>query len=124
MTTEPRSFAALFADIVRDIQQILRGEIRLARAEAAVELARLRSGVVLLVAAMVFAVLGLAYVLLASVLLMALTLPMWMSALIVGVVVIAIAAAAAVAGLAEVRKIRGAPRTVQSLKETVRWTTT
>ena len=121
--TETRSFASLFGDIARDIQQILRGEIQLAKAEAIQELAKLKTGVVCLVLASLLGTLGLAYLLLASVLLLALTIPLWSAALIVGLVALAIAGLSAMAGLAAVRKIQGAPRTVQSLKEAVRWTT-
>jgi integral membrane sensor domain MASE1 len=122
-TTDPRSFGSLFGEIVRDIQQILRGEVRLAKAEAVQEIAKLKTGVVLLGIALVMATLGVAYLLLASVLLIATRLPLWSAALIVGVAVLAIASTCAASGLAAIRKIRGTPRTVQSLKETVRWTT-
>ncbi len=120
---EPRPLGALFGDIVRDIQQILRGEVELAKAEALQELAKLRTGAVLVALALVLGTLGLAYVLLASVLLIALNLPLWSAALIVGVAALAIASICATTGVAAIRKIRGAPRTVQSIKETVRWTT-
>ena len=121
--TDTRSFASLFGEIVRDIQQILRGEVLLARAEALQELAKLKTGVVLLALASVLGTLGLGYLMLASVLLLALRLPLWSAALIVALAVFAIAGILAMAGLAAVRKIHGAPRTVQSIKETVRWTT-
>ena len=122
-TLEPRPLGALFGDIVRDIQQILRGEVQLAKAEALQELAKLRTGAVLVVLAVVMGTLGLAYVLLASVLLIALNLPLWSAALIVGVATLGIAGICATTGLTAIRTIRGAPRTVQSIKETVRWTT-
>ena len=120
---DPRPLGALFGDIVRDIQQVLRGEVRLAKAEALQELAKLRTGAVLFALALVLAVLGLAYVLLAPVLLIATNLPLWAAALIVGVTVLVIASVCAATGVAAVRKIRGTPRTVRSIKETVRWTT-
>ena len=122
-TTEPRSFGSLFGEIVADIQHILRGEVRLAKAEAVQELAKLKTGATLLAVALVLGVLGLAYLLFASILLIALTLPLWEAALIVAAAVLAVAGGCAMAGLAAVRKIRGAPRTVQSIKETVKWTT-
>jgi len=121
--TEPRSFGTLLGEIVRDIQQIFRGEMRLAKVEVVRELTKLKTGVVLLVTALVTGVLGLAYLLLASVLLIAMKLPMWSAALIVAVVVLLISGICASAGLANVRRIRGTPRTIRSLKETVRWTT-
>jgi hypothetical protein len=113
----------LFGDIVRDVQQILRGEVQLAKAEALQGLAKLRTGAVLVALAVVIGTLGLAYVLLASVLLIALNLPLWSAALIVGVATLGIAGICATTGLTAIRTIRGAPRTVQSIKETVRWTT-
>jgi hypothetical protein len=121
--TEPRSFGTLFGEIVRDIQQIFRGEMRLAKVEVVRELTKLKTGVVLLATALVTGVLGLACLLLASVLLIAMKLPMWSAALIVAVVVLLVAGICATAGLAHVRRIRGTPRTIRSIKETVRWTT-
>jgi integral membrane sensor domain MASE1 len=121
--TEPRSFGSLFGEIVRDIQQILRGEAQLAKAEVLQEATKLRTGLVLLALSLVLVTLGLAYLLFASVLLIATRLPLWSAALIVSVVVLAAAGTAAMSGFGAIRKIRGAPRTVQSIKETVRWTT-
>jgi integral membrane sensor domain MASE1 len=121
--TETRSFGSLFGEIVRDIQQILRGEVQLAKAEVLQEATKLRTGLVLLGLSLVFMTLGLGYLLFASVLLIATRLPLWSAALIVSVVVLAAAGSAAMSGLAAIRRIRGTPRTVQSIKETVRWTT-
>jgi uncharacterized membrane protein YqjE len=124
MTHIERPLRSLVGDIVSDVQQILRGEVRLAKAEALQELAKLRTGAILLALSFVVLTLGLAYLLLAAVLLIATSLSLWSSALIVAVAVLAIGGALAAGGLGAIRKIRGAPRTVQSIKETVRWTTT
>ena len=101
--TETGSFASLFGEIVRDIQQILRGEVRLAKAEAVQELAKLKTGLVLLALASVLGTIGLGYLMLASVLLLALRLPLWSAALIVALAVLAIAGTSAMVGLAAVQ---------------------
>lgn len=121
--TEPRSIGSLLGNIVSDLQHILRGEVRLAKAEAAQELARVKRGAALLTVALVFGVLGLAYLLFAATQLIALRLPLWEATLIVAAATLTVAAACAMAGLAAIRKLRGAPRTVRSIKETLKWTT-
>src|SRR5262245_35250452 len=117
--TEPRSFGTLFGEIVRDIQQIFRGEVRLAKIELVREVAKLKSGLVFLAVASVAGVLGLAYLMLAAVLAIGQAVPLWGAALIVAGVVLVLAAVLAMAGLSQVRKIRGTPRTIRSIKETV-----
>jgi hypothetical protein len=123
---DQRPLSAVLGDILRDIQQIFRGEVQLARAEALQELSKLKTGAVLLSISAVMGALGLAYLLLASIYLIATQLPLWASALIVAGAALAIAGLFASAGVSAFRRIHGTPRTVRSLKElkeTVRWTT-
>ena len=119
---DQRPLSGLLGDIVRDIQQLVRGEVQLAKAEVWQELAKFKTGAVLLSISAVTATLGLGCLLLASIYLIATQLPLWASALIVAASALAIAGVFAMAGFSVFRRIHGTPRTVQSLKETVRWT--
>jgi len=116
-----RPVAAIVGDIVGNVQNIVRSEIRLAKAETADELGRLRQIALWRGVAAVGGVIGLVFVLLAVADFLALWLPQWAASLIVGVVVLTGAAACVAAGR---RTLKTPPlsRTTRSLKETLTWT--
>jgi hypothetical protein len=117
-----RSFAEVLQDIVHNVQEIVRAEMRLARAEISEE-ARKAKPVGIWVA--VAAVLGLAaigFALLAAVYGLATVLPPWAAALIVSVAAGVVAVLAAGAARAQVKRIDPTPdKTIRSLKENVEW---
>jgi len=121
--TSERSVAGVIGDVVGNIQQLLRAEIRLAKAEAGAELAGLWRGVIWCAVAAASAIFGVSYVLLAVVHTLALWMPLWAAALLVGVVMLGVAAAAAAVGV-KALKVQMLPRTTQSLKENLTWTRT
>src|ERR1700733_3095913 len=117
-TPSVRPIGSVLEDLAGNLQNILRGEIRLARTELASDIAILKRSVMFLGLATVLAVLGVAYLLLASVFALALLLPLWAAALIVATVVLGGAAGCAMTGVKEIRRVRGMPRTVASIQET------
>ncbi len=78
-----RSIAAVLTDIVGNVQQIVRAEIRLATLEVRHEIGKARRSVTLLIIGGAIAVLALAFVLLACVYALATVVAPWIAALIV-----------------------------------------
>jgi uncharacterized membrane protein YqjE len=121
MLNPDRPISAVLQDIVGNIQDIVRAEMRLAKSELTDELRKARAGaawlgvgVLLLIFCALFLLLGAVYALTEVV-------PAWAAALIVGAGVGAIAAVCCGFGMKRFKSARGAPRTIATLKEDVEW---
>lgn len=120
-----RSIGTILGDVAGNIQHIVGAEMRLARAEVRDELKKITRGTWLLAVAFVAAVLGLGIVLLAGVYGLATVMAPWAAALVVGVTTIAVAGISAIAGTKRMRRVAlPPPRTVQTIKETLKWAKT
>ena len=118
----PPSIGELLAGLANDVQQLIRGEIALGRAELDEKLHRiLRSAIWLLGGALLgFAGLVLLLEGVAAILAIAIPIPAWAAALIVGAVIILIGVALAWSGMAAVSLKKLAPdRTVDNLQKDV-----
>ena len=118
----PPSIGELLAGLANDVQQLIRGEIALGRAELDEKLQRvLRSAIWLLGGALLgFAGLVLLLEGVAAVLAISIPIPAWAAALIVGAVIILIGVALAWSGMAAVSLKKLAPdRTVSNLQKDV-----
>lgn len=113
-----RTFTDVFADIVRNLQDIIRSEVRLAKTELKEEVASARSSAVLLGAGTVSAIFGLFFVLVAIVLALAEVLPAWGAALVVAMLLLALAGAALWTGVKTLRQLQVLPKTMETLKDT------
>jgi hypothetical protein len=104
-----------------DLSRLVRNEMQLAQTELSAKAKTAGVGVGAFGAAGVLALYGLGVLLAAAVLGLALVLPAWLAALIVGVVVLAIAGIAALIGKKKVEEAAPAvpERTVASVKEDV-----
>ena len=104
-----------------DLSRLVRGEIQLAQNEIGAKVKTAGVGVGAFGGAGVLALYGLGVLIAAAVLALALVLPAWLAALIVGVVVLAIAGVAALIGKKKVEEAAPAmpERTVASVKEDV-----
>ena len=119
---EERSVSAVFKDIVRDLQDIVRSEIHLAKVEirddvrqAASSSVWLAAGAAGVLSAWVFLLWTLAYALATS-------MPIWAATLVMAVVMAAVGAVLVMGGLRRVRRLQAIPgRTVASLKENLEW---
>ena len=124
-STSPPSTDASVGDLVKamsaDLSRLVRDEIQLAQTEISAKVKTAGVGVGAFGAAGVLALYGLALFIAAAVLGLALVLPAWLAALIVGVVVLAIAGIAALIGKRKVNEAAPAvpERTVASVKEDV-----
>ena len=116
-----RSIPEILQDVLTNIQDIVRAEVRLAKAELGEELNRARSGGLLTGVGAVAAIFSALFLLLACVYVLGLVMPNWAAALIVAAAVGVAAAVTLGLGLKRFKTIQAAPKTAASLKENVRW---
>ena len=117
-----RSIGAVLSDIVGDLQQIVRAEVRLAKAEFREEVTKAKRGAVLLAAgAMVlFAALGL--LLLAAVYALATIWAPWIAALAVAIGVALAGGLMLAAGRKQLQAVTLKPeKTVATVRENLQW---
>ena len=116
-----RSIPEILQDVLANIQDIVRAEVRLAKAELGEELNRACSGGLLIGVGAVAAIFSTLFLLLACVYALGRVVPNWAAALIVAVAVGVAAAVTVGLGLKRLKTIQAAPKTSASLKENVRW---
>jgi uncharacterized membrane protein YqjE len=116
-----RSIPEILQDVLTNIQDIVRAEVRLAKAELGEELNRARSGGLLIGVGAVAAIFSTLFLLLACVYALGRVVPNWAAALIVAVAVGVAAAVTVGLGWKRLKTIQAAPKTSASLKENVRW---
>jgi uncharacterized membrane protein YqjE len=116
-----RSIPEILQDVLTNIQDIVRAEVRLAKAELGEELNRARSGVLLIGVGAVAAMFSTLFLLLACMYALGRVVPNWAAALIVAAAVGVAAAVTLGLGLKRLKTIQAAPKTSASLKENVRW---
>jgi hypothetical protein len=116
-----RSIPEILHDLLANVQDIVRAEVRLAKAELGEELSAARSGGLLIGAGAVAAISSVLFLLLACVYALARVMPDWAAALVVAAAVGVAAAVTLGVGLKRFKTIQAAPKTAASLKENVRW---
>ena len=121
MSAGIRSIPEILQDVLSNIQDIVRAEVRLAKAELGEELNRARSGGILVGVGAVAAIFSALFLLLACVYVLGLIMPNWAAALIVAAAVGVAAAVTLGLGLKRLKTIQAAPKTAASLKENVQW---
>jgi hypothetical protein len=118
-----RSVSEVLQDIFGNLQQIIRDEFRLARAEVEGEARRAARPASILAAGTVLGLYGLGFLLLAAVYGLSMVIAPWLAALLVGAVLAVVAAVLISSGRNRLRQIDPVPeKTVQSMKENVQWT--
>ena len=116
-----RSTRELIREIAGDIQEIIRSEVRLVKAEVKEEGGTAgRAGVMFGVAAL-FGLFALALFEAMCVMLWAMLMPLWLAFLVMGVISILAAAIFYASGLERWRAVHPLPKTVATLKEDVKW---
>jgi len=126
-TLEDQSNHRTIGDILKDIggvlQQMIRSEIRLAGTEVAESARQAKSSALLFAGGGMLGIYGVGFVLLAALFALNLVLPAWLSALILGLVLLG----AACIGIAKARqsltKVRAPRKTMQTVKEDFQWMT-
>ena len=119
---EERSVSDVFQDILRNLQEMVRSEIRLAKVEIRGEVKQAVSSGVWIAAGGVAATSAWAFLLWTLAYALATRMSMWAATLLVAVVMAAAAAALIMSGIRRAKRIRPIPeRTVESVKENLEW---
>ena len=121
-TPAQRTVTDVLQDIVGNVQEIIRAEFRLAKAETK-EKARKASGpATMLGVGALIGIYGLGFVLLAAMYALSQVITAWLAALMVGVVLAITAAILVSSGKKALKRISPVPeKTVQTVKENVQW---
>jgi len=118
--TNDRSLGELFGDLSRETSTLVRQEVTLAKTELTQTASKVGKDIGFLVVGGTVAYAGVLVLLAAAVLLLAIVLPAWLAALIVGLVVAGIGYGLVRRGLAALKSVDMAPRqTIETLKEDV-----
>jgi len=119
-----RSFSEIFQEILNHLAEIVRSEIRLARAEVKSDLESVTRAGVFLVIGAVFALYALGFILLGVVYALGTSLAPWLSAVIVGAGAGLFAATFLIVGRAKLKRTDLKPdQTIRSVQENVTWMT-
>ena len=125
MADTNRSIGEVLSDIVDDVQQIVRAEVRLARAEIREQLGRARLAAMFLATAAVAALMAIGLVLLAGVFALATIWPSWAAALAVAAGTALLGGLLWMAGIRRIRALHVTPqKAIDSVKENIQWAKT
>ena len=121
MATE-RSFTVVLQDIMRNVQEIIRAEVRLAKAEIREEASKAFSSMVWAMVGAVCAAFALTFLLWTVVYAVGLVWPMWAATLVVAAVLGIAGAVMLSSGIRRMKDVSPTPeRTVETMKENVAW---
>jgi uncharacterized membrane protein YqjE len=117
-----RSIADVLEDIVANVQQIIRSEVRLAKTEVAEEAVKAGRATSMLAGGGIAALFTVWLLLLTIFLALAIVIPMWSSALLLFIVMAALSATLIMIGKKRFKAINPKPeKTIESVKENVEW---
>jgi len=117
-----RSLTEVLQNIVRNVQEIVRAEVRLAKTEFIEEAAKAKSAGLFLGVGAVAAIFATLFLLLTIVYALTRVMPDWAAALTVGAALAILASVVLAAGVKRFKEIHPTPeRTVDTLKENVEW---
>ena len=117
-----RSIGTVLKDIVGNVQQIVRSEIRLASVEVREEAGKAGRSAALVIVGGAIAVLALGCALIAAISLLATIVALWSAALIVAALTGVVGAIFIAAGMKRMRQITMTPtRTLAALEENIPW---
>jgi hypothetical protein len=117
-----RSFGELVSAFLTGVTKMFRQEIDLAKAEMSKKVVQGAKDAIFLIIGAVLAFAGLLTLIAAAIAALALAIPVWASALIIGILVLAIGGSFALKGISDLQKEKFVPEaTIETLKEDVRW---
>jgi uncharacterized membrane protein YqjE len=117
------SLGELFGDLSREMTELVRGEMELAKTEMSHKAANVGKDIGFLAAGVFVAYAGFLTLVAALVIVLAHALPWWVAALVVGIVVAAIGGYLVYQGLQNLKRTNLAPtETLETLKEDAAWT--
>jgi len=117
-----RSVSDVLQDILRNLQEMVRSEVRLAKVEIRDEVRRAVSSSIWIAAGVVGALSAWIFLLWTVAYSLETRMSMWAATLVVAVVMACIASVLVIGGIRRVRRIQPIPeRTVESVKENLEW---
>ena len=117
-----RSLSEVFQDIVRNVQEIIRAEISLAKTEVREEASKAVSSLAWLVVGALSGMFAVVFILWTAAYALGLLWPMWAATLVVAGVLTLSAIGLLIIGIRRLRELHPTPeRTVQTIKENVAW---
>jgi len=120
--TNERSLGEIMQDVVQDFGNIVRAEIRLARAEVGDNVKKAGSAAGMFGGAAVCGLLGGMAFVAACIAVLALAMPVWLAAIIMTLVLVCAGAAMYAGGRSKLRNVNAVPeRTTQTIKDDVEW---
>jgi hypothetical protein len=120
--SEPsRPIKELVSEFLEQGRRLVRAEVRLARAEVKAEVKKASAGAGLIAGGGVVVLLGAFTFVAFLVIALAGVMPLWASALLVAVLLLAGGAAIVFGGLQAMKKVHGPTKTIQTLKEDSQW---
>jgi hypothetical protein len=124
LTQEERPLTELFGDLMQEVKLLFRQEMQLLKIEMSQKASQAGKDVGYLAIGAALAYAGLLILLVSATLALALVIPGWASALIVGLVVVGAGYAFIQKGMSDLKQLNPIPeKTLDSLKETKQWTT-
>jgi uncharacterized membrane protein YqjE len=118
-----RSVPEVLQNIVGNLQEIIRSEFRLAKAELKEEAAKAAKPVATFGIGLVFGFYGIGLLLLASVYGLSMVMAGWLAALLVGTILAVVAIALMSSSGKKLKRVNPTPhKTIRSLEESVQWT--
>jgi len=122
MSAEGRSVSDVFHSIVHNVQEIVRSEIRLAKTEVREEIVKAKFAALFFAMGALAGIFAIFFVLLGLVYALALVIPSWSAALIVGCVLASVASLTLITSLRRLKRVNATPEhTVETLKENIAW---
>ena len=121
MGAQERSISDLLQDILRNIQEIVRSEVRLARSELGDEFTKVKASAPLFVIGSVAGLLAAFFLAWAAFYALSLVVPMWGAALIIAGVLAIVGGGTFSAGMKALQRIHPPEQTIASVKENVQW---
>ena len=119
---QERAISDVFQDILRNLQEILRSEVRLAKVEIRDEARQAASSAVWIAAGTIGALSAWAFGLWTITFALSTRMPMWAATLVVALVLACAATVLIAGGVRRVKRINPVPeRTIASIKENVAW---
>jgi uncharacterized membrane protein YqjE len=120
-----RSIASVLADIVGNLQQIIRAEVRLAKIEVHEEVGKAKRGAMFLAAGGLLLTLALGAAMLSAIYALAIVWPAWAAALAVSGMTAVVGGLVLGTGMKQFRDVSLAPpRTVATVQENIQWAKT
>ncbi|MGH2389736.1 MAG: phage holin family protein [Chloroflexota bacterium] len=121
---DTRSLGELFSELANETTTLIRQEVELAKAEFRQKAVSAGKDVGFIVVGGLLAYAGLLALIATVIIAIALALPWWLSALIVGVVVVGVGGALAMKGISSLKQGEGNPvprQTIKTIQDDVRW---